>query len=71
MSMFPQARGVHSNPLRGRERRFESCRGHSCRGTAQKYEFEHTDNEVMQFFVICAGLISHACLGRESFASLG
>ena len=28
-SMFPQARGMHSNGLRSRERRFESCRGHS------------------------------------------
>jgi len=28
---FPLVRGVHSNVLRSRERRFESCRGH-CRG---------------------------------------
>ena len=27
-SMFPLVRGVHSNVLRSRERRFESCRGH-------------------------------------------
>jgi hypothetical protein len=27
-SMFPLVRGIHSNPLRSRERRFESCRGH-------------------------------------------
>ena len=26
---FPLVKGVHSNPLRSRERRFESCRGHS------------------------------------------
>jgi hypothetical protein len=25
---FPLVRGVHSNPLRSRARRFESCRGH-------------------------------------------
>jgi hypothetical protein len=25
---FPLVRGLHSNPLRSRERRFESCRGH-------------------------------------------
>jgi hypothetical protein len=27
-STFPQARGMHGNGLRSRERRFESCRGH-------------------------------------------
>ena len=25
---FPLVRGLHSNPLRSRARRFESCRGH-------------------------------------------
>ena len=36
---FPLVRGVHSNPLRSRERRFESCRG-----TAQRHKFEHSGN---------------------------
>ena len=38
-SAFPQARGVHSNPLRSRERRFESCRGHF-----QRHKSEHSGN---------------------------
>jgi hypothetical protein len=25
---FPLVSGLHSNPLRSRERKFESCRGH-------------------------------------------
>jgi hypothetical protein len=30
---FSQARDIHRNPLRSRERRFESCRGHQFRST--------------------------------------
>jgi hypothetical protein len=38
-SMFPLVRATHGNGLRSRERRFESCRG-----TAQRHKFEHSDN---------------------------
>jgi hypothetical protein len=41
-SAFPQARGAHSNPLRSRERRFESCRGHSAGGTRTYQLVQHT-----------------------------
>jgi hypothetical protein len=34
---FPLVKGVPSNPLRSRERRFESCRG-----TGQRHKFEHS-----------------------------
>ena len=34
--MCPLVRGVHSNPLRSRERRFESCRGHQIRTLSRR-----------------------------------
>jgi len=41
MSMFPLVRATHNNPLRRRERKFESCRG-----TGQTNKFEHSNNLV-------------------------
>ena len=38
-SMFPLVRAMHSNPLRSRARRFESCRGHRSR-----HKFEHLND---------------------------